>query len=57
MHINETTKQEILDLVDIEISCLELASGNYENEQELKDELYRISNVVRTIVNKKKGTI
>ncbi len=50
-------KEEILNLVDIEISCLELASGNYENEQELKDELYRISNVVRTIVNKKKGTI
>ena len=50
-------KQEILDLVDIEISCLELASGNYENEQESKDELYRISNVVRTMVNKKKGTI
>jgi len=49
-------KQEILELVDIEISCLELASGNYENEQELKDELYRISNVARTMVNKKKET-
>tara|TARA_R100000149_G_C5753270_1_gene61620 strand:+ start:404 stop:547 length:144 start_codon:yes stop_codon:yes gene_type:complete len=37
------------DLIDIEISCLELASGNYKNKKELEEELYRISNLARLL--------
>ncbi len=37
------------DLTDIEISCLELASGNYKNKKELDEELYRISNLARLL--------
>jgi len=37
----------LFDLIDIEISCLELASGNYKNKKELEEELYRISNVAK----------
>ena len=42
-------KEKVRDLVDIEISCLELASGNYTNKDEYKEELIRIANIAKVL--------
>tara|TARA_B110000908_G_scaffold153287_1_gene189683 strand:- start:507 stop:683 length:177 start_codon:yes stop_codon:yes gene_type:complete len=38
-------KDIIINLTDIEISCLEISIGNYGNAQECKEELERIANL------------
>ncbi len=38
-------KDMIINLTDIEISCLEISIGNYGNEKECKKELERIANL------------
>jgi len=38
-------KDMIINLTDIEISCLEISIGNYGNVEECKEELNRIANL------------
>tara|TARA_R110000751_G_scaffold1197_1_gene4602 strand:+ start:1055 stop:1225 length:171 start_codon:yes stop_codon:yes gene_type:complete len=38
-------KDMIINLTDIEISCLEISIGNYGNEKECKKELERIADL------------
>ena len=44
-------KEKVMDLVDIEVSCLELASGNYTDIAERNEELIRIANIASSMAS------
>ena len=52
-------KDIIMNLVDIEISCLELVSleCNFETQADIEKELYRIAGLCKTISNELKDKI
>ena len=50
-------KDIIMNLVDIEISCLEIVSENFETKAEMEKELYRIAELCKTISNELKDKI
>ena len=44
-------KDIIMNLTDIEISCLELISGNFETQADIEKELYRITELCKFLSN------
>ena len=44
-------KDIIMNLTDIEISCLELISGNFETQGDIEKELYRITELCKFLSN------
>jgi predicted small metal-binding protein len=50
-------KDIILNLTDIEISCLEIVSCNFETQADIEKELYRISELCKTLSNELRDRI
>ena len=50
-------KDIILNLTDIEISCLELVAGNFETQADIEKELYRIAELCKTLSNELRDRI
>lgn len=50
-------KDIILNLTDIEISCLEIVSCNFETQADIEKELYRIAELCKTLSNELKDRI
>lgn len=44
-------KDIIMNLTDIEISCLELIAGNFETQGDIEKELYRITELCKFLSN------
>ena len=44
-------KDIIMNLTDIEISCLELIAGNFETQADIEEELYRITELCKFLSN------
>ena len=44
-------KDIIMNLTDIEISCLELVAGNFETQGDIEKELYRITELCKFLSN------
>ena len=50
-------KDIIMNLTDIEISCLELVVGNFETQGDIEKELYRIAELCKTLSNELRDRI
>ena len=50
-------KDIIMNLTDIEISCLELIAGNFETQGDIEKELYRIAELCKTLSNELRDRI
>tara|TARA_R110001606_G_scaffold5268_2_gene24471 strand:+ start:510 stop:689 length:180 start_codon:yes stop_codon:yes gene_type:complete len=50
-------KDIIMNLTDIEISCLELVAGNFETQADIEKELYRIAELCKFLSNELRDRI
>lgn len=50
-------KDIIMNLTDIEISCLEIVSCNFETQADIEKELYRIAELCKFLSNELKDKV